>query len=245
MSAPSAIRLSPSQRAASAAAALGMVVALGLLLVIGLRVAGVEPPGAPVMASFTITPDPVPPPAPVPAREHRSAPAPSGRAATRARPRPVVAPPPLIPPPVPPPASAAPVAATGDALAVGAAISNAIGTGAGASGTGRGSGGAGSGDGGGVAIAPRHLSGTIVNRDYPRAARKARLTGSVTVRLAIAADGRVADCAVTRSSGHVDLDDATCRLARERFRYAPARDRAGGAVPGVAGWRQDWWFEGR
>ena len=41
------------------------------------------------------------------------------------------------------------------------------------------------------------------------------------------ADGRVTGCTVSRSSGARPLDTLACKLAEERFQYAPARDAAG------------------
>ena len=59
----------------------------------------------------------------------------------------------------------------------------------------------------------------------------------------IGADGRVKQCTVIQSSGHADLDATTCRLIKQRFRYRPARDARGNAVPDVKGWKQTWWLE--
>jgi protein TonB len=42
-------------------------------------------------------------------------------------------------------------------------------------------------------------------------------------RLDIAADGRVVGCPITGSSGHPELDAATCALVRRRARFQPAR----------------------
>jgi TonB family protein len=43
--------------------------------------------------------------------------------------------------------------------------------------------------------------------------------------------GRVSACRVTGSSGSASLDDATCRIFRERAQFEPARDAHGRAVP--------------
>jgi protein TonB len=129
---------------------------------------------------------------------------------------------------------------TGTDTASGAADTGTA-TGASGQGLGAGAGGAGLGDGG--AIKPRWKSGRIDRRDYPDDASRARRTGSVTTRLDIAPDGRVTGCTIIRSSGTPSLDRTTCRLIEQRFRFEPARDSAGNPVPGVAGWRQDWWLE--
>jgi periplasmic protein TonB len=46
-------------------------------------------------------------------------------------------------------------------------------------------------------------------------------------RLTIGTDGRVSDCSVTTSSGNSALDTTTCRIAKSRVRYTPAKDEAG------------------
>jgi protein TonB len=45
---------------------------------------------------------------------------------------------------------------------------------------------------------------------------------------------------VISSSGNRALDDTTCRLILKRFRFAPARDAAGMAVPGEVDYDQEW-----
>lgn len=205
---------------------------------------GVEPtrrPDRAIAAFDLVAPSP---PAPEPSRPARR-PEPEGRAAPpalRAEPKPVVAPPSLVP--VPPPSlPAAPVAAEGREARSGAASMPGPGTGAGGVGDGLGGGGQGDGTGGGgPAIPARRVSGEIRNRDYPRPAVRARAEGDVIAHLSIDAAGRVSDCRVARSSGSADLDAVTCRLIRERFRYAPALDRQGRPVPDQVGWRQSWWF---
>ena len=96
-----------------------------------------------------------------------------------------------------------------------------------------------------VGTRARLLAGTINDRDYPAAAARAAIGGSVTVRFTVGTDGRARDCGVMRSSGDIALDATTCRLIQRRFRYAPARDEAGRAVESQQGWRQDWWLEPR
>jgi protein TonB len=69
---------------------------------------------------------------------------------------------------------------------------------------------------------------------------RARAQGTVAVRFTVRADGRVGGCAVIRSSGHAELDDVTCRLIEKRFRYRPALDASGRAVPAVQYKSFDW-----
>lgn len=156
----------------------------------------------------------------------------------------IVAPKPVVVLPPPPPVAAAPLAGQGNAPAAGAATVPGPGTGAGGIGTGLGSGlagnGTGGGGGGGIASHVRWLRGRIDGDDYPRAAYEARAQGITYVRFTVARDGRIKDCAVTRSSGHPELDAVTCRLILRRFVYRPARDAEGRPVEEVVRGQQDW-----
>lgn len=62
---------------------------------------------------------------------------------------------------------------------------------------------------------------------YPPAAIRAEAQGRVVAALTIGPDGRVSACSVTTSSGNSDLDDATCRIARSKVKFTPAKDDAG------------------
>jgi protein TonB len=147
-----------------------------------------------------------------------------------ARPTEVVAPPVVVPQPVPP-VPAAPVAGPGDKPSSGAAPVPGPGTGAGGAGNGTGSGGSGNGPGGGGdddgGMPPRHIRGTIRDGDYPRGAAAAGVGGTVSVIYSVETDGRATHCAITHSSGNAELDETTCRLIEERFRFEPSRDRSG------------------
>lgn len=194
-----------------------------------------------VLTTFAVLP-PAPPPPVVPDPAPADAPALQGEAAPsalRATPSPVAAPTPIVPPPTLP---APPIAAEGAAVAAGAAPTPGPGTGAGGVGAGLGRGAAGSGTGG--SSGATLIRGGIVDRDYPRDARRARLGGVVTVRFTVEPDGRVDGCRVTQSSGVASLDLTTCRLIEQRYRYTPARDAAGRAVAEPRGWRQTWWLDG-
>lgn len=150
----------------------------------------------------------------------------------RARATEVVAPEPVIRLPVPPPIAAASVAATGSQSWSGSADVRGPGAGAGGQGNGFGSGGAGDGDGdGGRWTPPRQVAGRIKDSDYPRAADQGSNSGTVSVKYQVWIDGRVTDCLITRSSGSRVLDETTCRLIRERFRFKPARDEDGEPSP--------------
>ncbi|WP_022686754.1 energy transducer TonB [Sphingomonas phyllosphaerae] len=80
----------------------------------------------------------------------------------------------------------------------------------------------------------------ITTDDYPPSALRGEEQGVVGIALRIAADGRIDSCTVTASSGHVALDQATCRLYQRRARFTPARDDAGTPVAGTFTDRVRW-----
>ena len=163
--------------------------------------------------------DVAPPPPPEPEREADAAapdePAPEGRAGEALPVEAPVAAVPLAPQP------AAPAAGEGSETSAG---SGTRGTGSGAGGAGAGSG------GGGIASPARRIAGALRDSDYPRAAEAARMAGTVAISFRVRTDGRVDRCTVVRSSGHPLLDDLTCRLLTERYRFRPAMTAAGRAV---------------
>ena len=69
--------------------------------------------------------------------------------------------------------------------------------------------------------------------DYRSSWIAREMTGTARFRLDIGTTGRVESCAITASSGHADLDRATCALLTARARFAPARDETGAAVRGT------------
>ncbi|HET9427014.1 MAG TPA: TonB family protein [Allosphingosinicella sp.] len=233
------------QRIKSAVAVALLHVLMGYAFITGLGVEMIRETGERLTLIDIV--EPVPPPPveePVPAKAVSSAD--EGRAAPenlKARPTQIVARPPEITVPTVPPITSAPVAGTGSESDAGASDRPGPGTGAGGIGTGTGSGGAGSGTGSGGGSEARLVRGRIVHADYPRAAVRARAEGTVVARLNVGADGRVASCTVTRSSGSPDLDSTTCRLIQQRFRFTPARDNQGRAIASVTGWQQRWWLE--
>jgi TonB family protein len=90
------------------------------------------------------------------------------------------------------------------------------------------------------ALLDRSRSGDITDDDYPAGALARAEEGIVAVRLSIDAAGLITGCAITSSSGHAELDAATCRLTRERFRFRPARNAKGKAVPDTISTRLVW-----
>ena len=71
------------------------------------------------------------------------------------------------------------------------------------------------------------LVGLFSSEDYPVSALSANQQGTTAVRLTIGADGRVAGCDITSSSGSSSLDSATCNILRRRARFSPAMDSDG------------------
>lgn len=65
-----------------------------------------------------------------------------------------------------------------------------------------------------------------VDTGYPTRALQEEREGETRIGFVIGTDGRVANCEVTASSGHADLDAASCRAARS-LTYFPATNAAG------------------
>jgi TonB family protein len=69
----------------------------------------------------------------------------------------------------------------------------------------------------------RWISGGLVKADNPRG----QLRGTVTVQFTILANGRVAGCRTSASSGNRALDARTCQLLEQRLRFSPALNPQG------------------
>jgi len=69
--------------------------------------------------------------------------------------------------------------------------------------------------------------------DYPRRALREDRAGTTGFRVTVNAKGRVESCSVTRSSGHSDLDQATCKYITRRARFRPATNGDGAKVSGT------------
>ncbi|WP_379549467.1 energy transducer TonB [Qipengyuania sp. DGS5-3] len=84
-----------------------------------------------------------------------------------------------------------------------------------------------------VRAAPRNNPGLwITTSDYRSSWIRREMVGTASFRLEIAANGRIENCTITRSTGHTPLDQATCRLVKERAKFEPARGTNGEAVAG-------------
>lgn len=80
----------------------------------------------------------------------------------------------------------------------------------------------------------------VTTEDYRGNWIRQEMTGRARFRLEIAADGRVANCAITGSSGHPALDAATCALVSRRAKFQPARGSEGEPVAGSYSNAIDW-----
>lgn len=80
---------------------------------------------------------------------------------------------------------------------------------------------------------PRENPGLWVTpEDYPRDALLSQQEGTVRFRLEVDETGTASGCLVTMTSGTPSLDEAACRLLRERAVFRPALDRDGKPTAG-------------
>jgi protein TonB len=88
---------------------------------------------------------------------------------------------------------------------------------------------------------PRNNPGAwATTTDYPSRALNQGREGTTSFRVTVGSDGKVTDCQVTGSSGHGDLDAATCSNVKRRARFEPALDNAGNPTSGSYGNRVTW-----
>lgn len=76
-----------------------------------------------------------------------------------------------------------------------------------------------------------NLATQFGHHNYPPAAFIERRQGRVEVVAEIGTDGKATSCVVTSTSGHADLDLATCEGVY-RATFTPATGQSGAAVPG-------------
>ncbi|PEQ12355.1 energy transducer TonB [Novosphingobium sp. PC22D] len=70
---------------------------------------------------------------------------------------------------------------------------------------------------------PRNNPGDwATTNDYPSRALREERAGTTGFRVTVGTNGRVVDCVITSSSGHADLDEATCKNVSRRARFKPA-----------------------
>jgi TonB family protein len=87
---------------------------------------------------------------------------------------------------------------------------------------------------------PEIVSGTAYSGDYPLYARRRSMQGVAVMRVTVGIDGRASTCSIAVSSGHQILDDQSCSLVRERFRFTPALDESGRLVPATIPFSTEW-----
>lgn len=227
---------SPQERLGGAVSA-GLVAAAFLYLLIAGLVVHLPGIGAARTDLVTFTPPPPPPDVrietqPKPSRKAEGEAAPPNLQSKATE---ITAPPTPPPPLPPPPMPAALKPFQGTQSTQGAAPVAGPGTGAGGIGNGTGSGGTGDGDGAGDGreTPPRRTGGRLKASDVPESAWETGIAGTVSVRYFVNTDGRVSDCRVTRSSGSALLDNTTCRLIEQRFRYKPSLDEDGRPVRSI------------
>ncbi len=80
----------------------------------------------------------------------------------------------------------------------------------------------------------------ITDEDYPAAAQRNGEEGTTAIAYDITADGHMANCHVTGSSGSSTLDTTTCQLAMRRARFYPAQDAAGNPIASHGNRRIRW-----
>ena len=226
---PATLESRPRERALALVAVVLIQGAIGLALLLGLRVNVVRPGEAAQKLIAVVLDQPLPPPPPPHRQDHHAAapkaqPAPPGSQPTpepdpaRAPPTPVIA---IKPTPAPSAGGSGSGAATGaDA------------------GGGNGGYGVGNGDGGGTDLV--QIAGAITQSDYPRDLREHGFGGRVEFTFTVGPNGRVSRCSVTRSSGVPRLDALTCALVQQRFVYRPSTDRYGRPIADEVDGEQDW-----
>jgi len=222
----------------SAGAAAIVVGLLGYALLLGLTV---ELGGAREQTPLAVLDIRIPPPPPEHHPPHRvkpkrgRSPRPPSPPNLKAKPTEILRPPPTLLP-IPSPVITAPKVGPGMAPSAGA--SDWPGPGFGAGGQGEGTGGGGDDEGGDTP--PRLIRGRLHFSDLPDNLRDGTVSGTVSVEYDVGVDGRARNCTVTRSSGNAELDQATCRLIEERFRFDPSRDAESRPVPSAIVENHSW-----
>ena len=91
-----------------------------------------------------------------------------------------------------------------------------------------------------TAAQPRGNPGSWATpNDYPSRALREERTGTTGFSVTVDTQGRVVSCTITSSSGHADLDDATCKNVSRRARFKPAMQN-GEPVQGTYSNRVRW-----
>ncbi|URD60818.1 energy transducer TonB [Sphingomonas sp. KRR8] len=229
--------LTPRDRAGALAAVVLVQLAILAALIASGRVTLSSGPNTPPIQTFEVRMPAVPHaiprerPQPKAARPEAEASAVNLRSLAT----PVSAPKPVVVLPAAPKVIVSDTPMAGAAPTQGAADQPGPGMGAGGTGAGTGAGdggnGSGQGGGGGIASGPRQIAGAITRRDYPAELRDRDIPyEEVALQYRVGADGYVRGCQVLQSSGSPLLDERTCSLYEQRYRYLPARDASGRPV---------------
>lgn len=80
----------------------------------------------------------------------------------------------------------------------------------------------------------------VMPNDYPSRALREERSGITGFRVTVGPDGWVTACQITSSSGHPDLDAATCANISVRARFTPALDYDGNPTAGTYSNRVRW-----
>lgn len=144
----------------------------------------------------------------------------------------------------PPPVVAATAPGTGNQASAGAAPIQGPGSGAGGNGQGTGSGNSGDGEGDSGRDVEL-IGGRIKDSDIPQALREAPFSGTTRTEVGVTPRGKVSTCRTLRSSGNSVLDELTCRLILQRFRFRPALDARGQPQGDHIIYSQDWAISGQ
>ncbi len=84
---------------------------------------------------------------------------------------------------------------------------------------------------------PRNNPGTWATpNDYPSRALREDREGTATFRVTIDENGRVASCQIVQSSGHADLDEATCSNVSRRARFRKPSEGYGSSYTNRVRW---------
>lgn len=80
---------------------------------------------------------------------------------------------------------------------------------------------------------PKNLERWLPWRIYPIRAQREGRAGSAAFLISVNAQGRVFDCQIIKTSGHDDLDKATCKAVSRYARFIPAKNYNGIPTNGV------------
>ena len=73
----------------------------------------------------------------------------------------------------------------------------------------------------------------VSTNDYKSVWINREWTGTARFAVTVGTNGRVTDCRIVSSTGHEALDAATCKLVKQRAKFAPARNGAREKIAGT------------